>query len=139
MLEARGTVIRTERVKNVAARDEAPTVPTAHARLALLQSRYMRRVTLVLSAALAASLLPFVSIGTPTASAQAPIVSVIIDGTGNGHGRGLSQYGAYGRALAGQNYSQILGDYFGGTIPGDPSAERSASTCASSPSTMCPT
>ncbi len=98
----------------------------------------MRRVTLVLSAALAASLLPFVSIGTPTVSAQAPVVSVIIDGTGNGHGRGLSQYGAYGRALAGQNYGQILDDYFGGTVPGDV-GHTSASTYACSPWTMCRT
>ncbi|MFZ4662471.1 MAG: OmpL47-type beta-barrel domain-containing protein [Caldilineaceae bacterium] len=30
----------------------------------------------------------------------------------NGHGYGLSQWGAYRRALAGQNYRQILGHYY---------------------------
>jgi len=80
----------------------------------------MRRATLVLSAALTASLLPFVSVATPVASAQAPVVSVIIDGTGNGHGRGMSQWGAYGWAVdRGWNATQILDHYYGNTTMAD--------------------
>ena len=80
----------------------------------------MRRAALLLTAVLAAAGITVAPLAIPNASAQAPIVSVIIDGTGNGHGRGLSQYGAYGRALSGQTYNEILGAYYGGTIPGDP-------------------
>lgn len=40
------------------------------------------------------------------------------DGRGSDHGVGMSQYGAYGRALAGQTYPQILGAYFSGTSIG---------------------
>jgi stage II sporulation protein D len=36
-------------------------------------------------------------------------------GHGNGHGHGLSQYGAYGRALAGQQMPAILSFYYPGT------------------------
>lgn len=35
-------------------------------------------------------------------------------GSGSGHGVGLSQYGAYGRAKAGQNYAQIVRAYYRG-------------------------
>ena len=38
------------------------------------------------------------------------------DGRGFGHGRGLSQYGAYGAALRGLNHAQILGFYYSGTV-----------------------
>jgi stage II sporulation protein D len=41
--------------------------------------------------------------------------SVTIYGRGYGHGVGLSQYGAYGRAVAGQTYQAILGHYYQGT------------------------
>jgi SpoIID/LytB domain protein len=34
---------------------------------------------------------------------------------GNGHGHGMSQYGAYGAALAGKTYQQILAFYYPGT------------------------
>ncbi len=80
----------------------------------------MRRAALALTAVLGAAAAVVAPVTAPIASAQAPIVSVIIDGTGNGHGRGLSQYGAYGRALSGQTYANILDAYYGGTIPGDP-------------------
>ncbi|HEY7970807.1 MAG TPA: hypothetical protein VID95_12485, partial [Candidatus Limnocylindrales bacterium] len=39
-------------------------------------------------------------------------------GRGWGHGVGLSQYGARGRALAGQTAAQILAHYYVGTMPG---------------------
>jgi stage II sporulation protein D len=38
---------------------------------------------------------------------------VVADGSGNGHGVGLCQWGAVGRARAGQDYQQILAAYYG--------------------------
>jgi len=43
------------------------------------------------------------------------IERVDIDGRGNGHGVGMCQWGAIGRARAGQDYRTILGSYFPGT------------------------
>jgi stage II sporulation protein D len=40
------------------------------------------------------------------------ITSLEIAGTGNGHGVGMCQCGAIGRARNGQNYSQILKTYY---------------------------
>lgn len=37
---------------------------------------------------------------------------LVINGAGWGHGIGMSQYGAYGRALADQNYDEILDFYY---------------------------
>jgi stage II sporulation protein D len=39
----------------------------------------------------------------------------VVSGRGYGHGVGMSQYGAYGQALAGRTYEQILGHYYTGT------------------------
>ncbi len=39
----------------------------------------------------------------------------IVSGRGYGHGVGMSQYGAYGQALSGRTYDQILGYYYTGT------------------------
>jgi stage II sporulation protein D len=44
--------------------------------------------------------------------------SIRFYGRGNGHGVGMSQWGARGRALAGQTSAQILGAYFRGSTPG---------------------
>lgn len=52
------------------------------------------------------------------------VVAYLIEGTGNGHGRGLSQWGAYGWAVEhGWDWEQILDHYYGGTTAGsvDPS------------------
>ncbi|MDJ0771290.1 MAG: SpoIID/LytB domain-containing protein, partial [Ilumatobacter sp.] len=46
------------------------------------------------------------------------VVAFVVNGVGNGHGRGLSQWGTYGRALAGQSWQQILDTYYGGTSAG---------------------
>ena len=46
------------------------------------------------------------------------VIAFEVRGVGNGHGRGLSQWGAYGRALAGQSWQEILGAYYGGTRSG---------------------
>jgi stage II sporulation protein D len=42
----------------------------------------------------------------------------VVSGRGWGHGVGMSQYGAYGQALAGRTYDQILGHYYSGTTIG---------------------
>jgi len=62
---------------------------------------------------------------TPTLTATAtptptptPIATVTFYGRGYGHGIGMSQYGARGRALAGQTAPQILAHYYVGTTPG---------------------
>jgi SpoIID/LytB domain protein len=54
--------------------------------------------------------------GKPTASAAAPDIS--ISGRGFGHGRGMSQYGAQGGAIAGKSAQQILTFYYPGTTVG---------------------
>ena len=46
------------------------------------------------------------------------VIAFEVRGVGNGHGRGLSQWGAHGRALAGQSWQEILAAYYGGTQPG---------------------
>ena len=43
------------------------------------------------------------------------IVKVVVDGGGNGHGVGMCQWGAVGRARAGATYQSILSAYFPGT------------------------
>lgn len=49
----------------------------------------------------------------------------LFDGRGFGHGRGMSQYGAYGAALRGLTHDQILSFYYSGTVLGTaPGAER---------------
>jgi len=43
------------------------------------------------------------------------VTHLSVDGAGSGHGVGLCQWGAVGRARAGQGYAQILSAYFPGT------------------------
>ncbi|MGE5231702.1 MAG: stage II sporulation protein SpoIID, partial [Deltaproteobacteria bacterium] len=43
------------------------------------------------------------------------VTRLVAEGRGNGHGVGFCQWGAVGRARAGQDYRQILGAYFPGT------------------------
>lgn len=83
----------------------------------------MTRV-LVLVAALATALAMVVT-AAPTATAKrdvvsdsnqrglaAPATEVRLDGRGYGHGKGLSQYGALGRAKAGHSYRKIVNFYY---------------------------
>ncbi len=44
-----------------------------------------------------------------------PVTSLEVKGGGWGHGVGMCQFGAIGRAKAGQNYRQILGAYYSDT------------------------
>ena len=72
-------------------------------------------------AALVAPLVPVGPHAAPPIVSAAPagdgqVVAFVARGVGNGHGRGLSQWGAYGRAVdGGQTWSQILDTYYGGT------------------------
>ena len=92
---------------------------TAHLRSATLQLRYMYRLLIVMSAVVGLGAGLLVHAPAPVASAQTPIGSIVVEGTGNGHGRGLSQFGAYGWAVdSGWKHSQILDHYYGGTEPG---------------------
>jgi len=43
------------------------------------------------------------------------VTHLSVDGMGSGHGVGLCQWGAVGRARSGQGYAQILAAYFPGT------------------------
>lgn len=58
----------------------------------------------------------------PAAAQAAPTAAntvVTLDGAGNGHGYGLSQWGAYGYAVDhGWSATQILDHYYGGTVSG---------------------
>ncbi len=76
----------------------------------------MRRRPLLLSALLA--LVGTVSgLVTTVGPAQAVEVTLVLDGRGNGHGVGLSQWGAYGYAVdLGWPSAQILDHYYGGTV-----------------------
>jgi peptidoglycan hydrolase-like amidase len=79
-----------------------------------------------LAALLAVALVGTGALATPSftspVSAAPPgddeIIAFEVRGVGNGHGRGLSQWGAYGRALDGQSWQEILAAYYGGTEAG---------------------
>jgi stage II sporulation protein D len=54
--------------------------------------------------------------GSATAASSAPSPTVfLLAGGGWGHGVGMSQWGAYGQAKAGRDYTQILAHYYRGT------------------------
>lgn len=77
----------------------------------------MRRPPVLLACALGAA-----AVWGPVAPVEAAppaVVSVVLDGHGNGHGVGLSQWGAYGYAVDhGWSAAQILDHYYGGTVAG---------------------
>ena len=51
-------------------------------------------------------------------AASMPAGTLYVTGGGYGHGIGMSQFGAYGYALQGWTYQQILGHYYTGTAIG---------------------
>src|SRR5688572_17634039 len=69
-----------------------------------------RRISILIPALIVAALL------APTAARAERTVT--ITGGGWGHGIGMSQYGAYGRALNGKSASQILEHYYTGADVG---------------------
>ena len=50
-----------------------------------------------------------------TTGSNGEIANLVIRGGGNGHGIGMCQWGAIGRARAGQDYKTILTTYYQGT------------------------
>lgn len=78
-----------------------------------------RAVAVALAAGILAGLVvgpsPRDVVGTAEASATPP-VAVLVRGHGNGHGRGLSQWGSYGWATVySKPWEEILAFYYGGT------------------------
>jgi peptidoglycan hydrolase-like protein with peptidoglycan-binding domain len=72
----------------------------------------MRRGAAIAATAVGLTLLPI-------PAAPTDIVAVVVDGVGNGHGRGMSQWGAYGWAVdQGWDWGRILDHYYGGTSSG---------------------
>lgn len=69
----------------------------------------MSRVWVALLAGVAGALIT-IPAATPVQSQSA----VAVCGSGYGHGVGMSQWGAYGRALAGQSYARIIRAYYSG-------------------------
>jgi SpoIID/LytB domain protein len=58
------------------------------------------------------------------APARIGVTSFVLTGGGWGHGVGLSQWGAYGQALAGRAHAEILGYYYPHTDIGDAPVSR---------------
>jgi SpoIID/LytB domain protein len=63
-----------------------------------------------------------IALASAAGAAASPVF--VLRGEGWGHGVGMSQYGALGRAAAGQGYKQILGFYYDGTNVGETSQGR---------------
>ncbi|MEO8228843.1 MAG: SpoIID/LytB domain-containing protein [Chloroflexota bacterium] len=61
---------------------------------------------------------------TAAGADPSPPPTVVFYGHGYGHGVGMSQYGARGRALAGQDAATILAHYYQGTTPGTTDPKR---------------
>ncbi len=71
----------------------------------------MRRSVAAVAALVA--VLATLVVAAPSATAAGP--GLVLEGRGYGHGIGMSQYGAQGRASAGHSYAQILAAYYPGT------------------------
>jgi peptidoglycan hydrolase-like amidase len=67
---------------------------------------------LAATAIVALMLVPLACTPSPLGDAS----SFVVAGSGNGHGVGLSQWGAFGRASSGQNAVQIVAAYYPGAV-----------------------
>lgn len=81
----------------------------------------MLRPSIILSAALVAASL---SLGALASAPAGAATSYTIRGAGNGHGVGLSQYGAQGMAKDGQRHRAILAHYYRGAKLGAAPTDR---------------
>ncbi len=72
------------------------------------------------SLAIAASMLPLAPVApSPAHAGSDDVIAVVVEGIGYGHGRGMSQWGAYGWAVdQGKAWGWILDHYYGGTVSG---------------------
>jgi stage II sporulation protein D len=73
---------------------------------------------LKMRAALGLSIAATLALAGPALAASTPATTLYVSGGGYGHGIGMSQYGAYGYALHGWTYQQILAHYYTGTTLG---------------------
>ena len=88
----------------------------------------MRRFSLLVMLLLAAAAV--------AASAAPAKTAFFIRGGGWGHGIGMSQWGAYGYAVQGGTYKQILGLYYPGTDVGSSGNPRMSVTLAAGRSSL---
>jgi peptidoglycan hydrolase-like amidase len=72
-------------------------------------------ITLQFRRLVVATLVAVLALGSPAAASDDSEPTITFFGGGWGHGIGLSQYGAYGRAVAGHSYEEILAHYYAGT------------------------
>ncbi|MDX2381420.1 MAG: SpoIID/LytB domain-containing protein [Acidimicrobiia bacterium] len=85
----------------------------------------MRRLGAALVLLLGATLLPSITSSPQAGAARADLVAIVVEGTGYGHGRGLSQWGAYGWAVdEHKTWQWILGHYYFGTTIGSAGTDR---------------
>ena len=101
--------------------DERPYPTGCQAPLMINRYLCMPRATRVAHAMAGALLATSLMVAGASEVRAAPnaLASVTIDGHGNGHGYGLSQWGAYGYAVDhGWTWTQILDHYYGGTVAG---------------------
>ncbi len=64
-------------------------------------------------------MIPSAQLAEAAAGNPADAVAVVIEGQGNGHGRGLSQFGSLGWSVSfGRDWNWILDHYYGGTVAG---------------------
>jgi stage II sporulation protein D len=68
--------------------------------------------------AMGLSMAATLALAGPALAASTPATTLYVSGGGYGHGIGMSQYGAYGYALQGWTYQQILAHYYTGTALG---------------------
>jgi peptidoglycan hydrolase-like amidase len=91
------------------------TTPTRRTR----QSYRFAACAVILSSTLVTGIAGGVQPVSASTGNPSDAVAVVIEGQGNGHGRGLSQYGSLGWAtIHNRDWTWILDHYYGGTIAG---------------------
>ncbi|HUB73927.1 MAG TPA: SpoIID/LytB domain-containing protein [Solirubrobacteraceae bacterium] len=99
-------------------RDVAVPAVRRKARTALIASTYHRLAALLRTLVAAGALALAGAPALLAAPAQAAGSTLIVEGAGNGHGVGMSQWGALGYAQHGWSDQQILAHYYTGTALG---------------------
>ena len=97
-------------------RPRSASIPAAASRR--VRGRVQSFALAAVAALVLAALGPALRISTVSADGVPGLPDVTFFGRGYGHGVGMSQYGARGRALAGQLSAEILAHYYPKTTPG---------------------